>query len=130
MRVTCECGHSEDETYEFDMPIAKAQPFEDRVPGKCPDCGGPVRIYLCRTQEMHSKVCSSARRRDVLVQLTLESVQFDQKPVRLFRYSTIVWDSYRLPVSVSPSRTFCRGDRRARCDTMRLQSARNGSSPL
>ena len=29
MRVECsKCGHREDETYEFDMPIAEAQPME------------------------------------------------------------------------------------------------------
>jgi hypothetical protein len=28
MRVECaRCGHSEDDTYEFDMPLAKAQPM-------------------------------------------------------------------------------------------------------
>jgi hypothetical protein len=34
MRVECaRCGHAEDETYEFDMPIAKAQPMEAYEPG-------------------------------------------------------------------------------------------------
>jgi len=29
MQVKCaSCGHSEDETYEFDMPFAKAKPME------------------------------------------------------------------------------------------------------
>jgi hypothetical protein len=38
MRVECaRCGHAEDDTYAFDMPIANAQPKEEYVPGKCPD---------------------------------------------------------------------------------------------
>lgn len=53
MRVECpECGHHEDETYEFDMPISKAQPMEGHEPGKCPECGAPVRIHLRRTQHL------------------------------------------------------------------------------
>jgi hypothetical protein len=29
MRVECaRCGHAEDETYEFDLPLGKAQPME------------------------------------------------------------------------------------------------------
>ena len=31
MRADCtKCGHHEDETYEFDIPIDKAQPMEAR----------------------------------------------------------------------------------------------------
>jgi hypothetical protein len=43
------CGHSEDDTYEFDLPLAKAQPREEYVPGKCPVCGAPVQMHLKRT---------------------------------------------------------------------------------
>jgi len=51
MRVDCAaCGHHEDDTYEFDMPLAKSQPTETSEPGKCPDCGAPVQIQLKRTQ--------------------------------------------------------------------------------
>jgi hypothetical protein len=35
-----------DETYEFDMQIAKAQPIEEYAPSRCPECGAPIRIYL------------------------------------------------------------------------------------
>ena len=28
-------GHAEDDTYEFDMPIARAQPMEEYEPGTC-----------------------------------------------------------------------------------------------
>ncbi len=35
MRVECDrCGHAEDDTYEFVMPFAKAQPREAYEPGK------------------------------------------------------------------------------------------------
>jgi hypothetical protein len=40
MQVECVmCGHTEDETYEFDMPFAGSQPMEAYEPGKCPKCG-------------------------------------------------------------------------------------------
>jgi hypothetical protein len=53
MRVHCEnCGRTEDDTYEFDMLRAKSQPLEEHVPGKCLDCGAPVRMHLKRTQQM------------------------------------------------------------------------------
>jgi endogenous inhibitor of DNA gyrase (YacG/DUF329 family) len=53
MRVKCaNCGHDEDQTYEFDMPIAEAQEMVERTPGKCPDCGAPVSIHLGRKQQM------------------------------------------------------------------------------
>lgn len=43
MRVECgSCGHTEDETYEFDMPFAKSQPMEAYEPGKCPQCSAPI----------------------------------------------------------------------------------------
>ncbi len=52
MHVECaKCGHSEDETYEFDMPLAKSQPTQTSEPGKCPECGAPVQIQLKRTQQ-------------------------------------------------------------------------------
>jgi hypothetical protein len=36
MHVECAmCGHTEDKTYEFDMPYAKSQPMEAYEPGKC-----------------------------------------------------------------------------------------------
>jgi hypothetical protein len=53
MRVTCPCGHAEDETYEFDMPADNAQPMEAHEPGTCPACRAPVQIYLRRTSGLH-----------------------------------------------------------------------------
>jgi endogenous inhibitor of DNA gyrase (YacG/DUF329 family) len=54
MQVECaRCRHTEDETYEFDMPFAKSQPMEAYEPGKCPKCGANVRIYLRRAQQVH-----------------------------------------------------------------------------
>ena len=50
MRVKCGCGHAEDKTYEFDMPVAQSDPKEEYVPGTCPDCRAPIRIYLCRAK--------------------------------------------------------------------------------
>ncbi len=52
MRVTCGCGHAEDETYDFDMPSGDAGPKETYEPGTCPKCGAPVRIYLRRTSAL------------------------------------------------------------------------------
>ena len=49
MRVTCGCGHAEDETYEFDMPFAKSKPMEAYEPGKCPKCGAAIQMHLKRT---------------------------------------------------------------------------------
>jgi hypothetical protein len=44
MHVECaRCGHTEDETYEFDMPFAKSQPIEAYEPGKCPEAPGRSR---------------------------------------------------------------------------------------
>jgi Zn ribbon nucleic-acid-binding protein len=52
MRVECvRCGHAEDDTYEFDLPLAKAQPREEYVPGKCPECSAAVQMHLKRTQQ-------------------------------------------------------------------------------
>ncbi len=49
MRVECaRCGHTEDETYGFGMPLAKAQPMEAHEPGKCPECGATVQMHLKR----------------------------------------------------------------------------------
>jgi len=39
MRVECaRCGHTENATYEFDIPFAKSQPMEAYEPGNCPEC--------------------------------------------------------------------------------------------
>jgi len=52
MHVECaRCGHTEYETYEFDMPFAKSQPMEAYDPGKCPECGGPIEMHLKRSQQ-------------------------------------------------------------------------------
>ena len=52
MRVECaRCGHQEDETYEFDVPLAKAQPMQAYEPGKCPECKAPITMHLKRTQQ-------------------------------------------------------------------------------
>ena len=53
MRVECaRCGHFEDDTYEFDMPLAESEPMEEYVAGKCPDCGAPIRMHLNRAQQV------------------------------------------------------------------------------
>lgn len=40
MRVDCaRCGHSEDETYEFDMAFKKAQPREEYAPAHARSAG-------------------------------------------------------------------------------------------
>jgi hypothetical protein len=53
MRVElARCGHAEDDTYEFDLPIAKAQPMEAYEPGKCLECGALVSMQLKRTQQV------------------------------------------------------------------------------
>jgi len=52
MRVECaRCGNSEDDTYEFDVPFAKAQAMEAYEPGNCPKCGAPVQMHLRRTRQ-------------------------------------------------------------------------------
>ena len=52
MRVECaRCGHAEDETYEFDVPLAKAQPMEGYEPGKCPECGASIYMQVKRWQQ-------------------------------------------------------------------------------
>lgn len=52
MHVECaKCGHTEDETYEFDMPFSKSQPMEADEPGKWPECGAPIQMHLKRTQQ-------------------------------------------------------------------------------
>jgi len=52
MHVECAgCGHTEDETYESNMPFTKAQPMESCESGECPQCGAPVLMYLKRTQQ-------------------------------------------------------------------------------
>jgi len=46
MRVECaRCGHAEDDTYEFDLPFAKAHAMEAYEPGKCPKCGGRLSMH-------------------------------------------------------------------------------------
>jgi hypothetical protein len=53
MRVKCKrCGNTEDETYEFDMPVEKAEPMEGREPGKCPECGASLLIHLKRVKQL------------------------------------------------------------------------------
>jgi len=52
LQVECAgCGHTEDETYEFDMPFAKSKPIEAYEPGKCPKCGAAIQMHLKRTQQ-------------------------------------------------------------------------------
>jgi len=52
MRVDCaRCEHTEDDTYEFDMPFAKAQASEAYEPGKCPECKAPILMHLERWQQ-------------------------------------------------------------------------------
>jgi hypothetical protein len=47
MHVECaRCGHTEDETYEFDMPFAKSQPMEAYEPGKWGECGRRPRLKV------------------------------------------------------------------------------------
>jgi hypothetical protein len=44
VRMHVECAsyeHTEDETYEFDIPFAKSQPMAYE-PGKCPECDAPI----------------------------------------------------------------------------------------
>jgi hypothetical protein len=43
-------GQAEDETYEFDTPAAESDPKEEYIPGTCPECRGPIRIYLRRAK--------------------------------------------------------------------------------
>ena len=51
MRVECaKCRQSDSDTFEFDMPPKKAQPREESVRGKCPECGAPVQMHLKRAQ--------------------------------------------------------------------------------
>jgi DNA-directed RNA polymerase subunit RPC12/RpoP len=50
MRVKCErCGHSEDETYEFDLPVGESHPIEESTPGTCPVCRARILVHLRRT---------------------------------------------------------------------------------
>ena len=52
LQVQCaSCGHSEEETYQFDLPFTKAQPMESCESGECPECGAPVLMYFKRTQQ-------------------------------------------------------------------------------
>lgn len=45
-------GHAEDDTYEFDLPFAKAQAIEAYEPGKCLECGAPVQMHLKQAQHV------------------------------------------------------------------------------
>jgi hypothetical protein len=45
------CGHTEDETYNFDLPFAGSQAMEADEPGECPEYGAPVQMHLKRTQQ-------------------------------------------------------------------------------
>ncbi len=52
MRIECaKCGHAEDDSYEFDLPRAKAQPRKEYVADECPECGAPILMHLKRTQQ-------------------------------------------------------------------------------
>ena len=52
MQVECAtCGHTEDDTYEFDMPFAKSQAMETDEPGRCPKCGASIQMHLKRSQQ-------------------------------------------------------------------------------
>lgn len=52
MRVKgARCGHTEDDTYEFDMPPDDSEPMEEYVPGTCPDCDAPIQMHLNRMQQ-------------------------------------------------------------------------------
>ena len=53
MRVRCWCGFSTDEEFLLDMPHDKAQSMQVYEPGKCPDCGGLIRIHVKRTSALH-----------------------------------------------------------------------------
>jgi ribosomal protein S27AE len=51
MHTECaRCGHSEDDTYEFNLPLTKAQPMAAYEPGKCLECGTSVQMHPERTQ--------------------------------------------------------------------------------
>lgn len=53
MRVKCnKRRHTEAETYEFDMPVEKAEEMEGREPGKYPDCGAPLLIHMTRVKQL------------------------------------------------------------------------------
>jgi hypothetical protein len=52
MRVKCGCGHSEDQTYEIDVPADDAEPMEAYEPGTCPQCRAPIRIHLRRVSAL------------------------------------------------------------------------------
>jgi hypothetical protein len=52
MRVECaQCGHTQDETYEFAMPFAGSRPMEVYESGECPECGVAIQMHLKRTQQ-------------------------------------------------------------------------------
>lgn len=53
MHVECPmCGHTEDETYEFELPHEAAEPMESEEPAICPRCNAPVVMHLKRTQRV------------------------------------------------------------------------------
>lgn len=53
MRVKCWCGYANDEDFLLDMPHDRSQPMQACESGKCPDCGGLIRIHLKRTSASH-----------------------------------------------------------------------------
>ena len=53
MYVKCWCGYVTDEEFLLDMPHDKAQSMQVCEAGKCPDCGGLIRIHVKRTSALH-----------------------------------------------------------------------------
>jgi hypothetical protein len=54
VRMCVECarrGHAEDNVYEFNLPLAKAQAMEAYEPGNCSECSAPVQMHLKRSQQ-------------------------------------------------------------------------------
>jgi hypothetical protein len=52
MQLECaHCGFTEDETYEFDIQLAKSYTMEAYEPGRCLECGARVHMPLTRTQQ-------------------------------------------------------------------------------
>ena len=72
MRVECaRCGHDEDETFEFDLPLAKAPPMEAYEPGRCSECKAPVQMHLKRTQQRQQISAGIARGAPVRLRRTM-----------------------------------------------------------
>jgi len=50
LHVECaRCGHTEDESCEFDVPLDKSRPVEKYGSGTCPKCAAPILMHLKRT---------------------------------------------------------------------------------